>query len=90
MVVSPQTVVLWGDLTGFSERWNYPCSEGTRPRSVDWGRTGAACPLGAGIPVGKPAATADQVLLQKLVCDAFVENRVSIFQRVTAVKNRTF
>jgi hypothetical protein len=29
------------------------------------------------------------VLLQKLVFDAFVENRVSIFQRVTAVKNRT-
>jgi hypothetical protein len=29
-------------------------------------------------------------LLQKLVFDAFVENRVSIFQRVTAVKNRTF
>jgi hypothetical protein len=30
------------------------------------------------------------VLLQKLGFDAFVENRVSIFQRVTAVKNRTF
>jgi len=30
------------------------------------------------------------VLLQKLVFDAFVENRVSIFQRVTVVKNRTF
>jgi putative ABC transport system ATP-binding protein len=29
-------------------------------------------------------------LLQKLGFDAFVENRVSIFQRVTAVKNRTF
>jgi hypothetical protein len=31
-----------------------------------------------------------QVLLQKLVFDAFVENHVSIFQRVTSVKNRTF
>ena len=32
MVVSPQTVVSWEDLTGFSERWNYPFSEGTPPR----------------------------------------------------------
>jgi len=31
-----------------------------------------------------------RVLLQKLVFDAFVENHISIFQRVTAVKNRTF
>jgi hypothetical protein len=39
-----------------------------------------------------PAALAAEnlVLLQKPVFDAFGENRVSIFQRVTAVKNRTF
>ena len=32
----------------------------------------------------------DLVPLQKLVFDAFVEYRVSTFQRITAVKNRAF
>ena len=49
----------------------------------------------AGLDVHKKTVMAcrvppDPVLLQKPVFDTFGENRVSIFQRVTAVKNRTF
>jgi hypothetical protein len=42
-----------------------------------------------GIPAPAPRAFYE-VLLQKLVFEAFVEKRASRFQRVIAVKNRTF